>query len=317
MAWQINNLFNFKKRAAVKKILRAEKPELIVANNLMGLGFLLPGLFQKLKIKYVQILHDVQLIYPTGLMFYSQEKIIDNWKAKIYQRLTRHLFKSPTLVVSPSKWLLDLYAQRNFFTNSKKIVARNPLDFILAPIVDAHISNNNAAIINDTASPDFHFLYVGQMEISKGIIFLIETFKKIANPNLKLEVVGDGTQLEIAKKLAGHDQRIKFHGRLEGAALAPLFTKSQGLIIPSLVYENSPMIIYEAALAHLPFIASRIGGIPELANAWGGLLFTPGDEVDLINKINDFLKNYLEIKSAFPKTTPTPENYAQKILSNI
>ena len=53
-------------------------------------------------------------------------------------------------------------------------------------------------------------------------------------------------------------------------------------VVPSICYENSPTVIYEASLVGVPVIASNIGGIPELVvEGESGLLVKPGDEQDL------------------------------------
>ena len=72
-------------------------------------------LIKILKIKHVHILHDIQLIHPSGLMFYGQEEKIEKWSIKIYLKITRFLFSSPDYVISPSKWLLHMHDKNNFF----------------------------------------------------------------------------------------------------------------------------------------------------------------------------------------------------------
>ena len=58
------------------------------------------------------------------------------------------------------------------------------------------------------------------------------------------------------------------------------------LVVPSIWQENAPLVIQEAFLAKTPVIASRIGGIPELVQDHrNGLLFEPGNPLDLYNKI--------------------------------
>src|SRR6185369_13271990 len=53
------------------------------------------------------------------------------------------------------------------------------------------------------------------------------------------------------------------------------FDRSDFLILPSIWYENNPMIIIEAMTYGLVVIGSDIGGIPELLNEGRGFLFDP------------------------------------------
>ena len=118
--WQIENVFNTRKALRLRRILKKEKPDLIISNNLMGLSFLSFFVIRQLKIKHVHILHDVQLIHPSGLIFYRKENIADTLAAKTYQMLNKKISSSPNLIVSPSKWLLEKHLRRGFFKKSKK-----------------------------------------------------------------------------------------------------------------------------------------------------------------------------------------------------
>jgi glycosyltransferase involved in cell wall biosynthesis len=304
--WQLGNLINLKKQSEIKKIIETEKPDLIISHNLMGLGFLTPKLIKKLGIKYVQVLHDIQLLHPSGLMYYGHEKIINSLSAKIYQLTTRCLFKSPILIVSPSHWLLDLYSQKGFFRNSKKIILRNP---------QPELATTQPKPTKDDSY--FKFLYVGQIEDYKGIMFLLKTFGQIKNGKIKLIIVGDGSQMAKAKTIIQNDKRVTFLGAKDSAGVQEAMSSCQALIMPSLVYENSPNVILEARLANLPVIASNLGGIPELIKDFGGLLFTPNSMVNLKVKMEEIINNYSDYKNHLPTIKTQTINYGQEIINNL
>jgi glycosyltransferase involved in cell wall biosynthesis len=137
MKWHFLDMFNLQSARVVKNILKKEKPELVMTHNLKGIGFLIPRAINKLGIKHIHTLHDVQLAVPSGLIIKGRE---NNWQQKIflrkwYEAICRRLFGSPDVVVSPSKWLLEFYIKKGFFKNSKKIVLPNPV----APGVIARI----------------------------------------------------------------------------------------------------------------------------------------------------------------------------------
>ncbi len=271
--WQIGNIFSFQKAAKIKKILELEKPDLIITHNLMGLGFMIPSVLKRLKIRHEHFLHDVQLIHPSGLIIFGREGKINNPAAKIYQALTRALFASPIKVTSPSDWLLEMHKQRGFFKDSEHEVRP-----FVWPGADASLPNKTG--------PAKNFLFIGQIEEQKGIFLALSAFKKIKRPELTLTVAirGGGDSLEKARAAASIDARIKFLGPLSYEETEKVKTASDCLIVPSLCYENSPTTIYGAHAAGLPVIASRLGGIPELMKA-DDRLFAPGDENDLIKKI--------------------------------
>lgn len=281
--WHIGNIFSFRKTRIIKKILQTEKPDLILTHNLMGLGFLLPRAIKKLKIRHEHYLHDIQLLHPSGLIMFGQEKIIDSLAAKLYQLFTRTLFASPAKIISPSVWLLEQYRQRGFFRNSETEVK----NLISADSKEqkAEASKNNLSETSKN-NPHQNFLFVGQVEYHKGIFLLIKAFQAalLINSNLKLTVIGNGEQLEKAKKLTENNEQIKFSGRLDGSQVKALMAESDCLIVPSLCYENAPLTIFEAHAAGLSVLAANIGGIPEIIKV-NDELFKPGDVEDLKNHI--------------------------------
>ena len=66
--------------------------------------------------------------------------------------------------------------------------------------------------------------------------------------------------------------------------------ESDLLMIPSLWFENSPLVAYQAIQAGLPILASRIGGIPELVrDGANGMLLPLGDETHWQGAIRELL----------------------------
>jgi len=278
--WHLWDFFNFGHSRSLKKILSKEEPDLVITNNLQGLGFFIPRLLKKLKIRHFHILHDIQLLHPSGLMFYKKEKILRTNHAKVYQALMRFVFGSPEIIISPSKWLLAEHKKRLFFKNSKKIVLPN---YFLASGVNSQKLNPECLGKNSK----FTFLYVGQIEPHKGVKFLVKAFAKFLEKNSTAEllIVGLGSQEEKLKKIASVNPAIKFLGLKKPEERDVLMRQADCFIVPSLCYENSPTVIYEAITAQLPVIASQIGGIPELIEAAGGWLFEPENEKELLEKI--------------------------------
>lgn len=271
--WHLGNFCNPKRRIRIEKILDIEKPDLFITHNLVGVGFFLVSILKKRKIRHEHFIHDIQLLHPSGLMFSGEEKLIESKPAKIYQNLTRNIFKDVAKVISPSSWLLNEHLKKGFFGKSETEI--RPLQ---------ELSEIKIRSKQEQDSKNGKFLFVGQIEKHKGVLFLINTFKKIEKPNISLTLIGNGKDFEQAKKLAASDKRINFLGRVESDIIKTEMEKAGALIVPSLCYENSPNVIYEARVQGLPVIASRLGGIPEII-ANQELLFTTGDANDLSKKL--------------------------------
>ncbi|HAM88993.1 MAG: putative glycosyltransferase [Candidatus Falkowbacteria bacterium GW2011_GWC2_38_22] len=287
----------------IKKIIKNEKVDLVITHNLRGLGFWTVRALKN--IKHIHILHDIQLIHPSGLMIQNEEEKINNVFAKLYFNITKKILASPNFAISPSAWLLEEHIARGFFKKSKKIVLPNP----------AEISESTKS--HDRADGQIKFLYVGEIEKHKGIFLLIEAFLQCRKyyENISLDVIGKGSGEADLPRIQG----INYLGWKTKKEVASAMVSADCLIVPSLCYENSPTVIYEAANSCLPVIASRIGGIGELAHQFGGILFNPGEIQDLEKKMVYAIKNPQIIKiigevSGEKIKKYSVENYLKKII---
>ena len=311
MLWHFIDMFNVFTYFKVKKILEKEKPDVIITHNLMGLGFLIPMLLRKLKIKHVHTIHDVQMVTPSGLIIYGKENAWQHIFFKMigYVSAMRFLMGSPDIVVSPSKFLLDFYEQSKFFAKSKKVVLPNPVKTFVK--------------MEPKPSYNLELLYLGQMHKAKGVLELIKSFRKLKMKDIRLHIVGVGVDLEAAKKLANGDKRILFHGWLNHNMLLPLMAKADVLVVPSLCYENSPTVIYESLGMGMPVLAADIGGVAELIKeGLNGWVFPANDWEAMNKKILGIQKQRDKVKAMGDNCRVSVkdnslEKYTDKILKLI
>lgn len=308
--WHLWDLYNWKNYLKLKKILTREKPDLVISHNLKGVTGLAPKLLRKEGFRHIHTLHDIQLLHPSGLLIRGQEKKLDSRANRIYIQKQKQLWGSPQLVVSPSRWLLDLHKDYGFFSNSKTRVLPNPMP-----------KNSGRYPGRQGHQSGFQFLYVGQIEKHKGINTLVQAFQELSDPSARLKIVGQGSQLKkIRYRLS--DPRINLLGARNKTEVEKIMRVSDCLIVPSLCYENSPTVIYEAIRAGLPILASDLGGIPEVAELGASRLFTPGNKKGLaaqmkkIKKDSAGLKTLAEKKREAIKDRDT-EKYVQNLLAFI
>jgi glycosyltransferase involved in cell wall biosynthesis len=282
LVWHVIDVFNIFSAHKVKKIIEKENPDVILTHNLKGLGYLISRVIIKSGKKHIHTIHDVQLSRPSGLILFGQEKpfvILD----KAYEKICRWLFGSPSIVVSPSNWLMDYYRRRGFFAKSVCKILPNPVPF-------QKVRKSTEVL---EARQQVNFLYVGQLHKSKGILFLIKAIKSLPE-NLKwhLTIVGGGIAEEDARQLINNDDRFTMKGRVSAWEVIEHYRKSDVTIIPSLCYENSPSVIYESLAANVPVIASDIGGIGEIVkDDYNGFTFAPADQENLQEVLTHFINN--------------------------
>jgi glycosyltransferase involved in cell wall biosynthesis len=93
--------------------------------------------------------------------------------------------------------------------------------------------------------------------------------------------------LERAARAAG----AELPGRLDRARVPAELASIDLLIVPSVWYENSPLVIHEALAARTPVLVSDLGGMAELVEEGRqGWRFRCGDATDLAAKLEGLLR---------------------------
>jgi glycosyltransferase involved in cell wall biosynthesis len=130
-----------------------------------------------------------------------------------------------------------------------------------------------------TDSEDY-FLFVGRLDINKGVQILIDAFDKLEN-RINLFVAGDGP---LRDAVVGAKNAV-YLGHLGHEELITKLKKCSVVIFPSVWYECMPMTIIESFACGKPVIASNLGVMAELIDhGRTGLLFDYGDTKDLVSK---------------------------------
>lgn len=264
LLWHIIDIWNISAVHIIYKILKTEKPDIISTHNLMGLGFLLPHTVQRLGIKHIHTVHDVQLISPSGILPWNHKK--DTLFEKGYQIILKYRFQKIDECIFPSVFLQNFYEVRGFFCQVKKTIQYN-----FYPIHFSHLKIKQP--------PYRHFLYVGGLEKHKGIHILFDAWESVQKiAALSLSFVGDGALRQEVEDWTLKDLRVQAPGRLDMSLLEFYYNKSDVLIFPSICIENSPNVLYEAMTHGLYIIASDTGGVRELIGGYSGItLVEPGN----------------------------------------
>ena len=104
--------------------------------------------------------------------------------------------------------------------------------------------------------------------------------------DVDVQIFGDpGVYPDYAKGLvdrAAADTRIRFCGTFPNNRIGEVLSTFDVLVVPSLWYENTPLVIYSSQAAGCPVLASDLGGMSEvIREGVDGLLFPPGDSAAL------------------------------------
>jgi glycosyltransferase involved in cell wall biosynthesis len=182
---------------------------------------------------------------------------------KTYRKLDR--------LIVPNQFLEDKLAEAGY-PREKLARLRNPFD--LGQTTPRYSSDN-------------YLLYFGRVEPEKGVLDLVKAMQQ--TPGEQLIVVGDGAQLPECQQWVDEQGmgNVQFLGPKWGSELEPILLNCRAVVVPSLWYEPSPYVIYQALAAGKPVIGNRVGGIPDLINEETGLLADPGNIDQLAKQIND------------------------------
>lgn len=163
-----------------------------------------------------------------------------------------------------------------------------------------------------------YFLYLGRVEIDKGIKIFLEIAKR--RPEFKFVVVGDGMSLNYAieQKEKHKIDNIEFIGKVESNKVNDYIKRSIALIVPSLAMETFGLVVLEAFNYAKPVIASKQGGMTEtVVDYENGFLKEKGDVEGFIDAVDLLGNNHQLAKSmGYAGYIHLTKNFSENIFYN-
>ncbi|MCX6740484.1 MAG: glycosyltransferase family 4 protein [Candidatus Parcubacteria bacterium] len=299
-------LYSCEAKKKLGKLIREEKPDIAHLHNFnFQLTPSILGVLKKHKIPVVWTLHDYKAICPNYQLFTQGEvcerckvhKYYNCWKYRCLKNSGSLSFLA-MLEMYGHKIILKSYNQVKIFIAPSKFLAQKIKDWHLPEqkIKQLYYSFDLTRFKPQNKLGE-GICYIGRLSPEKGIFTLLEACKSL--PEIKLTIIGTGPiEAEIRQYLKDHNlENIKMIGYKSGQELMDLISQSKIVIAPSLWYENNPLAILEAFALGKPVIGSDLGGIPELVkDNKTGLVFVPGDDYDLADKIKSLYNNDAELK---------------------
>lgn len=196
-----------------------------------------------------------------------------------YTNLLKSSLSHLNAIISPSKFTKKMHEERGL---------TSPIFHIphFAP-VPINSSGQFEEKVNEVPREPY-FLYVGRLEKLKGIHTLIPVFKRYKKADLV--IAGDGEYEIYVRKLAEGYENVHILGYVPHDRLSRLYERATALIVPSITYEISTLVIFEAFREKTPVIVRNIGGMPELIDE-SGAGFIYDSEEELIESMNRLLED--------------------------
>jgi glycosyltransferase involved in cell wall biosynthesis len=142
--------------------------------------------------------------------------------------------------------------------------------------------------------PRTRFGFFGQFILYKGVTVLLRAFEQLDDElTVTLRLHGANLELqpqefrdEFARLVAKTRDRVTIVGRYEQHELPKLMEAVDWVVVPSIWWENAPLVIQEAFAHGRPVICSDVGGMAEaVIDGVNGLHFRTGDAASLARTV--------------------------------
>jgi len=273
--WHLRDAWNRDAGRRFRTILAAGNPDLVHTHLIDGFSATIWARARQAGVPIVHTAHDYHLLCPRAFL------MTRDWKPCTHPGLACRAYRAwhlatardVDLFVSPSQFLLERHLGAGFSPRRSAII-RNGIRLFGDALRNRYQRSPTGRI---------RFLFLGRLTVEKGVRIILNAVSRLP-PTLDFEllIAGRGPLEQEVRTAMATDRRICFMGFVTGDAKDALLATAHHLLVPSLWYENAPVVLVEAAACGLGVIASRIGGIPELVREGRtGVLIAPGDAAEL------------------------------------
>ena len=291
---------DFKMAGIFRKTIERIQPDVVHIHHLSHLTTQIVNIIRYYEIPIIFTLHDYWLLCIRGQLIQDDFSCCKGPSIKKCMECNRKYFTSDLqanheiqrwltsisktldkvdLFIAPSRFLQNIYIKNGISQN--KIIS-----------MDYGFDKQIIHAIKKEKSNKVRFGYLGRIIPVKGLAQLIDAFNEVDHSKSELNIYGSLPNTSIYLRERCSNSAIHFKGGYHYKDISKILANIDVLVVPSIWFENSPLVIHEAFLAKIPVITSNLGGMAELViHEKNGLLFEPGNVDDLKNKIELFINN--------------------------
>jgi glycosyltransferase involved in cell wall biosynthesis len=228
----------------------------------------------------------------------------------------KRFFRQVDHFVSPSRFLADRYVEWGLERERISVIENGMPEL-------ARCSTNKAP---DTRGAPLSIGFFGQISRLKGIDVLFDAAALLGDAavtGLQIDVHGDysGQPPEFRTLFEARVQdapkNIQLHGPYENSRVHALMQEVDAVIVPSVWWENSPLVIQEALLARRPVICSDIGGLAEkVRDGLDGFHFRAGSARSLARLLEGLAREPERLR-ALSRTLATPPSLSETAAATL
>ena len=311
----LSYIYSTRFREKLKSFLEKRSFDSVILHNYSGA--LSPSILDVLydykkanRCRIIYYAHDYHLISPNrGYCYYEKGKTV-NLKAPpsvwnvLFKRLDARGIVYSLLKKAQWIWAYTVGKKQKVFD---LILA--PSDFLTQQIKLRYPDMNTQRMYNVCNSLPFihpetvkdksdalRLVYFGRLDPIKGLINFIDAIRNVP-VNYSFTIIGEGEELPLIQARIEQYQLQHKIAVMPKLSQTDLFAELQHydvFVLPTLLYENAPLSVIEAASLGLGLFLSHHGGILEmgkLCNA--GHFFNPFDSKDIAFKLKILYEDFL------------------------
>jgi len=313
----------------VEKIIIKNKPQIAHIHNIFPL--ISPSIYNvlyKYRIPIIQTIHNYRFFCANGICLNGGKAC-----SKCEKLSFRNIFNNCREDNKFYNFLvgLSIYIMRKTDTFSRitKFIALS--DFVKKKLMRVGINENKITVIRNIVPIEIikenrknnekpYFLYIGRLSREKGILELIRVFRELKG--IKIKILGDGPLYSEIRKMINKNNisNIELYGFIDGEKKYQILNAAHALVVPSICYEVSPLVIMESFKYGVPVIVNNIGSLPEnVINGKNGYIYNNLDELKkIILKIASFTENKrratsFECKKGYSKLFDSEKNLSRLV----
>lgn len=295
-AWMsLASVFNIADYFGLRRTIRKFEPDVAIVHNpfpLWSVSSYLALLVERVPI--IQVVHNFRLRCLNGLYFRDGAPCTlcsnGRWWHGVRHRCVHgsQVRSLASGVITQTIWPLRVvhriraYRALSMFSRDRLIEMGLESDRIrvipnMAPQLD----------FKPDPTPEPSWVFMGHLGPAKGPQVAVEALARGA-PGKLIFVGGGPLAAQLRQRSKDQGLRIEFLGDQNGEERFDVLRQAWALILPSLCFENGPLVALEAFSIGIPVVASRIGSIPEyVTDGVSGRLFNPGDDEDLAHILTE------------------------------
>ncbi len=322
-------IFNFRTYKDIKSLIKEQKIDIVHVHNTLSL--ISPSVYYAVKnmgIPIVQTIHNFRFLCPAGT-FYREKNICEECVKKgLVCAVKYRCYKNSFLYTLGSVMCLKIHRKTGIYGklfyicltefNKEKLLYLTQIDkehvFVKPNYVEP-------GWMPDIEARENQYIFVGRLDEMKGIVFLLQAWKKMGTQAPQLAIYGTGPMERWCKDYIEKNRlsHVEMKGCVSNHQMREIIATCKALIFPTQWYEGMPMCVIEAFASGTPVIGSNIGNTANMIiEGVTGYKFdgrTPESLTEAMEKLRGDHEIYRKTREWYEMQYSKDSNY--KMLMNI